>query len=75
MIIRVRARVTARAKENSLVRESSGALRIRVTAAPNAGAANERVIELVADEFRVPKTNVTIIQGFKAKDKLLEIQM
>ena len=35
------------------------------------GEANKALIELVSDEFNVPKTGITIISGAKSRDKVL----
>ena len=35
------------------------------------GEANKALIELVSDEFNVPKTSIAIISGAKSRDKVL----
>jgi uncharacterized protein len=48
-------------------------LALRVTAAPEDGAANQRVMALVADALRVPKSALTVRQGAHARNKSLDI--
>jgi len=73
MIVRIRAKVQSRARDNSITRERDGSWKVRVTAAPAGDKANEQVIELVAREFDVPKTNITIVRGGHAKEKVIDI--
>lgn len=35
--------------------------------------ANERLVELLSGYFKKPKRNISIIKGFKSKNKLIEI--
>ena len=37
------------------------------------GEANKALLELVSDEFKVPKTSIEIISGAKSRDKIIEI--
>ncbi|MDO8570642.1 MAG: DUF167 domain-containing protein [Candidatus Daviesbacteria bacterium] len=40
---------------------------------PLEGRANKRVVELLAEYFKIPQSQIKIIQGFKSKEKVLEI--
>ena len=35
------------------------------------GEANKALLELVSDEFKIPKTSIEIISGAKSRDKVL----
>ena len=37
------------------------------------GEANKALLELVSDEFKIPKTSIEIISGAKSRDKIIEI--
>ena len=50
-----------------------GALKVKVTATPEKGKANAAVCELLAEEFGVPKRNVTVISGETARTKTVAI--
>ncbi len=50
------------------------ALRVRVTAAPEAGEANRAVIELLADAFDVPLSSVELVRGGASRDKLFRVR-
>jgi len=47
---------------------------VRVREAPVQGKANEAVIRLVAERFRVPKSAVKIISGLTSRNKIIEIR-
>lgn len=44
-------------------------LRVRVSAAPVGGAANQRLIELLADRLRLPRGAIRVHRGEHARDK------
>ena len=50
-----------------------GELQIRVKAPPQEGRANEAVSETLAAHFKVPKSRVAIVGGFKSKTKIVRI--
>ena len=52
---------------------SEGEYKVKLTAPPVDGQANEALIELMADYFDVAKSSVKILSGKTAKIKLLEI--
>lgn len=52
---------------------SDGVLRIRLQAPPVDGAANEALVRFLADELGVPRRSVTIVSGFGARTKLIEV--
>lgn len=37
------------------------------------GEANKALLELISDEFKVPKTSIDIIAGAKSRDKVIEL--
>ena len=37
------------------------------------GEANKALLELISDEFKVPKTQITIVAGGKSRDKVIEL--
>jgi uncharacterized protein (TIGR00251 family) len=47
---------------------------VRIREAPVEGKANEAVIRLVAERFRVPKSAVKIVSGLTSRNKIMEIR-
>jgi uncharacterized protein len=66
-------RVQPRAGRNQVVGWHGDALRVRVTAAPQAGEANHAVITLLAEAFAVPRSAVELVRGVAARDKLFRV--
>lgn len=48
-------------------------LKVRLTAPPVDGAANEALIALLAEQLDVPKRQVTIVRGSTGRQKTVEI--
>ena len=69
----LKVRVQPRSGRNAVEVSDDGAVRIRVTAAPDKGKANEAAVELLAKRLRVPRSAVRIARGHRARDKVLEI--
>ena len=66
-------RIQPRASKNELVRKEDGGLKIRLTAPPVDGAANEALIRFLADTLSVPKSSVEIVSGHTSRDKIVRI--
>jgi len=66
-------RVKTNARKNEVANLGENKLLVSVSAAPVDGKANERVIELLADYFHVPKRSVVILRGLSSKDKIIEV--
>lgn len=71
MEVRVRVRAGARREKLEKLSEHSFAISIREEARGN--AANQRVIELVALQFKVPVVAVRIVRGHRSSSKVLAI--
>ena len=67
-------RIVPRASRSEITGEQSGALRVRIAAAPVEGAANQELIKLLAKSFKLPKNAVQIISGSTSKNKIVRIQ-
>jgi uncharacterized protein (TIGR00251 family) len=50
-----------------------GTLRVRVTAPPADGRANQAVIDLLAEGFQVPRASIGLVSGAASRDKLFRI--
>lgn len=70
--VTVEARVRPRARLTALDCRD-GALRVSVTAAAEGGKANAAVIDLLAREWRLPKSSFAVLRGETVRDKVLSI--
>ena len=70
---RLRLRVTPGAKRSEVVGRYGDAWKLRVTAAPDRGRANEAVLQLIAASLDVPRASVELVAGHTAQDKIVEL--
>jgi uncharacterized protein (TIGR00251 family) len=66
-------RVVPRASKSEIVGEVNGSLKVRISAPPVDGAANEEVVKVLAKAFGVAKSNVSIISGETSKTKRIRV--
>jgi uncharacterized protein len=76
MILSVK--VIPRSKRNSVEWESGAGgegerLRVRLTAAPVDGAANEALVALLAERLGLPKRQVVVVRGATSRQKVVEV--
>ena len=70
---RIAVTVTARASRTAVDADGAGGLRVRVTAAPVDGAANDAVLRAVADWLAVPRRHVRLESGAASRRKVLVV--
>ena len=67
-------RLQPRARRDEIVGERDGRIVIRVTAPPVEGKANEALCRLIAKKARVAPSNVTVIKGHTAREKVVRVE-
>ena len=67
----LRVKVTPKASTNRIGKILNDHLKIYVTAAPENGQANKAVIDLLANELKMPKNNLSIMQGLTGQVKIV----
>ena len=70
--MRINVRVIPRSGKNSIEWEVSG-LKVRLTAPPVDGAANEALVALLAQCLELHKRNIKIVHGVTGRHKIVEI--
>ena len=70
---RLRLRVSPGSGRAEIVGRHGDAWKVRVTAPPERGQANDAVLRLVAETLAVPLDAVTIVAGHGARDKIVEL--
>lgn len=73
-VARLRLRVIAHASRSVVVGRHGDAWKLRVTAAPERGRANEAVIDLLAETLAVPRSSVALVSGAGARDKVVAVR-
>ena len=67
-------RVTTRASKNQIVGAlNDGTIKIRITAAPVEGQANEELVKFLSDVLGIAKTRIEIVAGSTGRDKLISV--
>ncbi len=67
-------KVIPNSKNNSIEAFQDNILKIRIKAPPDKGRANEELIEFLAKELNLPKSQIEIISGHTSRLKTLSIQ-
>lgn len=68
----ISVKVIPKAKKEKVLDLPQG-LKVYVSAAPEKGKANQRVIELVSCHLKIKKNRIKVIKGLKCREKILEI--
>lgn len=71
--VRLRLRVSPGATRAAVVGRYGDAWKVRVTAAPERGRANDDVVELIADSLGVVRPDVRLVAGQSSRDKVVEL--
>ena len=71
--VRFTVRLQPRASKNEIAGLHGHALRVRVTAPPVDGLANEALIDFLSQALQLPRRNVCIVSGFTSRTKVVEI--
>ena len=70
----IRIKVQPRASRDEVVDVSTSELKVRVTAPPVDSAANEAVLNLLADRLSVRRGDVHLVRGGASRHKLVFVQ-
>jgi uncharacterized protein (TIGR00251 family) len=70
---RLRLRVSPGARNAHVVGRHGDAWKVRVTAPPEGGRANDAVVQLLAEALSLPRNAVTVVSGHSARDKIVQL--
>ena len=66
-------RIQPRASRNEIVPKEGGVLKVRLTAPPVDGAANEALVKFLSDVLGIAKSRVEIVSGETSREKRIKI--
>ncbi len=69
----IRVYVTPNAKEARVVQVIEDYFEVRVDERVVDGRANKRLLEILAEHFKVPKSRITILKGTKTRNKTIQV--
>jgi uncharacterized protein len=70
---RVRLRVSPGARRNELVGRHGDGWKVRVTAPPVGGRANDAVLDLLAERLELPRRSLSIVSGHTTREKVVRL--
>ncbi len=70
----LRVNIVPRAARDEVVGEQDGWVKIRVSAPPVEGAANARLIALLAKAFRSPRSAIEVCSGARSRRKRIAVK-
>ncbi|MDH6099779.1 DUF167 domain-containing protein [Anabaenopsis sp. FSS-46] len=68
-----RVKVKPNCKQQKIEEQSDGSLTVKLKSPPVDGKANEELIKLLAEKFKVSKSRISIKSGLSSRQKLIEI--
>ena len=71
--VELSVRVIPRARKTAVTGVRGGSIVVRLAAPPVDGAANEALIDFLADVLRVPSRSVRLLSGERGREKRLAI--
>jgi uncharacterized protein (TIGR00251 family) len=71
--VRFAVRVSPRSSRSAIEGIHAAALKVRLSAPPVDGAANEALIVLLAHALGVPRRDVAIVRGLTSRNKVVDI--
>jgi uncharacterized protein (TIGR00251 family) len=71
--VRLRIRVQPRASSNEVAGAHGDQIRVRLTAPPVEGAANEALVRFLARRLGIERASVRIVAGLSSRSKVVEV--
>lgn len=68
-------KVKPNSKQQKIEELPDGSLTVHLKSPPVDGKANEELIKLLAEKFKVPKSSIAIKAGVASRNKLVEIDI
>lgn len=71
--MRIYIKVSPRSSKNEVVKISEGEYRVKLMAPPVDGQANDALIKLLSQHFKISKSMISIVGGKTAKTKMVDM--
>ncbi len=69
----ISVKVITNAAKNEIIKKGKGEFIVKVTATPERGRANKKVLEALAEYFNVRKSDILIVKGKYNSKKIVNI--
>jgi uncharacterized protein (TIGR00251 family) len=67
--------IVPNSKSCEIVKVSENSYKIRVDVPASKNKANKRLVEILAEHFKVSKSSISIIKGLKSRNKIVRIDI
>ena len=71
--ITIKIYLQPRSSKNEIVGPYRDGIKVRVTAAPVEGKANEALLRFLAKEFGVTSSSIEIVRGHRSREKIIRV--
>ncbi|HHG75113.1 DUF167 domain-containing protein [Persephonella sp.] len=71
--MRITVRVKPNAKKDEIKKIDTDYYEVRVTAIPEKGKANKKVVQVLSKHFKIPKSKIRLIRGETSREKVFEL--
>lgn len=71
--VRLHLFIQPKSSKNEVVGPHNGELKVKLTAPPIDGRANECLIEFMSDLFDIPKRDIHLVRGDTGRHKVIEL--
>jgi uncharacterized protein (TIGR00251 family) len=72
--VRIRLHVQPRASRSGLAGRHGDAIKVRLTAPPVDGAANEALLQFLAVRLQVPRSALSLVSGGSGRSKVVAVE-
>lgn len=71
--VRLQVYVQPRSSRNQIVGEQNEALKVKLTAPPVEGEANEALVDFLSSSLKLPRKDIKLLKGEASRHKIVEI--
>jgi hypothetical protein len=69
----VKVYLQPKSSKNEVVGPYRDGIKVKVTAPPTEGKANEALVKLLAKEFKIPPSSIEILKGHHCREKVIRV--
>lgn len=73
--MKLNVKVIPKSSINLVETELDGSLKVKLTAPPDKGKANQQLVEVLAKHYGLPKNKIKILKGLASRNKVVEVEL
>lgn len=70
-----KVKIIPNSKINKIIEQTETFLKLKLTAPAKEGKANRALLDFLSEYFKMPKSQIQIIQGEKSREKKIKLQL